>query len=262
MDPAHDTDSPRSPLRTVQVLHALAASVEGVPLAALAAQLELPKTSLFRLLRALEQGGYVTSHGGVHQVGPEALKLGAVLVQGRALTQRARPVMERLAAQCDETVILGTCDDGGTQIVYSEVIEPANPLRFSIRPGLAKPLYSSASGQVLLAHLPPERLAAYLKKVKFERLAAGTITSAAALKRALKDIRARGVAVSVDGMFDGVYSIAAPLVDEDGSVRAGLSISAPTTRGSRQEQKFTRLLQAAGEEISRLLGYTGRYPPS
>ena len=263
LDSTQDSDAnPRSPLRTVQVLHALAASGQGVPLATLAAQLQLPKTSLFRLLRALEQGGYVTSHEGVHQVGPEALKLGAALVQGRALPKVARPVMEWLAAQCDETVILGAFDDSGTQIVYSEVIEPGNPLRFSIRPGLTKPLYSSASGQMLLAYLPPERLAAYLKRVRFERLASGTITSAAALKRTLKAIRAQGFAVSVDGMFEGVYSIAAPLVDEAGGVPAGLSISAPSTRGAQQQEKFTRLLKTAGEEISRLLGHTGGYPPA
>jgi len=53
-----DSDgNPRSPLRTVQVLHALAVAGDGVRLADLATRLALPKTSLFRLLRALEQGG-------------------------------------------------------------------------------------------------------------------------------------------------------------------------------------------------------------
>lgn len=260
-NPPDGESNPRSPLRTVQVLHELAVSGQGVPLATLAARLELPKTSLFRLLRSLEQGGYVTSVNGVHQVGPQAIKLGVALVGNREFPNCARPALEWLAGQSNETVILGTFDDSATQIVYTEVIEPSNPLRFSIKSGLTKPLYSSAMGQTLLAYMPPERRAGYLASVEFVRLASKTITSAAALKRRLKDIRASGFAVSVDGMFDGVYSIAAPLVNAAGQVQAGVSISAPSTRGPQHEKKFAALLRQAGEEISRVLGYTGAYPP-
>ncbi|MES2480554.1 MAG: IclR family transcriptional regulator C-terminal domain-containing protein, partial [Pseudomonadota bacterium] len=82
-----------------------------------------------------------------------------------------------------------------------------------------------------------------------------------ALKRRLKQIRATGVAVSVDGMFDGVYSIAMPVFDAAGQVPAGLSISAPSTRGERHEERFAALLTRAGEDVSRVLGFNGTYPP-
>jgi len=257
-----DSDAnPRSPLRTVQVLHELAVAGEGVRLADLATRLALPKTSLFRLLRALEQGGYVTSANGVHEVGPQAIRLGAALVHNRGFAKGARGAMEWLAGQCNETVILGTFDDSRTQVVYADVIEPSNPLRFSIKPGLTKPLYSSASGQTLLAWMPAAQCAQYLKTVQLQRLAAGTVQSVAALKRRLKEIRATGIAVSVDGMFDGVYSIAVPVFDADGQVPAGLSISAPSTRGAQHETRFANLLKKAGENVSRALGFAGTYPP-
>lgn len=258
--PAGDPN-PRSPLRTVQVLHELAVGGQGIALATLAARLQLPKTTLFRLLRSLEEGGYVTSINGVHKVGPQAIKLGVALVQNREFPNCARPALEWLAGECNETVILGVFDDTDTQIVYTEVIEPANPLRFSIKPGLTRPLYSSAMGQTLLAYMPAERKERYLQQVEFVRLASNTVSSVAALKRKTREIRASGFAVSVDGMFDGVYSIAAPLVDAAGQVNAGLSISAPSTRGPQHEKKFAALLKQAGEEISRLLGYSGAYPP-
>lgn len=265
MDPEvtqQDSDAnPRSPVRTVQVLHALAVSGQGVTLAALAARLQLPKTSVFRLLRSLEEGGYVTSSKGVHALGSQAIKLGVALVQNREFPNCARPAMEWLAAECNETVILGIFDDSQTQIVYILVIEPSNALRFSIKAGLTKPLYSSAIGQTLLAYMPVERKAQYLQQVAFERLASRTITSVTALKRKIKEIRTEGMAVSVDGMFDGVYSIAAPVVSGAGQVFAGLSISAPSTRGPQQQKKFAGLLLRASEEISRVLGYTAAYPP-
>lgn len=252
---------PRSPLRTVQVLHELAVAATGVPLAVLAERLGLPKTSLFRLLRSLESGGYVTSLNGVHQVGPQTVKLGVVIMQNREFPNSARAAMESLSAATSETIILGSIDEAGTHVVYSDVIDATNPLRFIIKMGTVRPLYTSASGLTILAYMKPADLQAYLADVEFVRHAPGTISSVAALKRKVKEIRTRGIAVSIDGMFEGVFSIAAPVVNAMGQVRAGLSISAPSTRGIRQEEKFAELLTQAGGEVSRLLGYTGVYPP-
>lgn len=252
---------PRSPLRTVQVLHELAVSATGVSLAVLAERLQLPKTSLFRLLRALESGGYVMSLNGVHQVGPAALKLGVAIVQNREFPNCARPAMDWLAAQSSETIILGTMGESETEVVYTDVIEATNPLRFIIKAGSIKPLYCSASGLTILAYMLPAEKQHYLDMVEFVQYAPKTIATVAMLKRKLEEIRASGIAVSVDGMFEGVYSIAAPVVNAAGAVRAGVSISAPSTRGLKQEDKFASLVSRAGTEISRVLGYTGVYPP-
>ena len=252
---------PRSPLRTVQVLHELAVSATGVPLAMLAERLDLPKTSLFRLLRSLESGGYVTSVNGVHQVGPETVKLGTAIMRNREFPNSARSAMERLSEASNETIILGSLDDTGMQVVYSDVIDATNPLRFMIKMGTIRPLYTSASGLAILAYMQATELAAYLAEVTFVRYAPGTISSVSALKRKIKEIRTRGTAVSIDGMFEGVISIAAPVVNAMGMVHSGLSISAPSTRGIRQQEKFAQLLTQAGGEVSRLLGYSGVYPP-
>jgi len=260
---APDADlGPRSPLRTVQVLQELATSATGVPLAVLATKLGLPKTSLFRLLRSLESGGYVTSVNGVHQIGPETLKLGVLIGQNREFPNCARPAMNWLAAQSSESIILGTISESETDIVYIEVIEATNPLRFITKAGTVKPLYCSANGLTILAYMPADQIKRYLSTVKFVKHAPGTITTVAGLKQRMKEIRARGVSVSIDGMFEGVYSVAAPVVNAAGAVRVAVSISAPSTRGLKQEDKFASLVSKAGEEISRVLGYTGPYPPA
>lgn len=173
--------NPRSPLRTVQLLHDLASAESAVPSAVLIARLALPKTSLFRLLRALQAGGCVESDNGVYRVGPQALKLGAALLRNRKLAHCARPALQWVAAACNETVVLGTCGDSETQIVCIGVIEPRNPLRFSIRPGLTKPLYSSASGQALRACQSPDKRNSYLAATR--AAAPGPVWRAAAAGR-------------------------------------------------------------------------------
>lgn len=254
-------NGPRSPLRTVQVLQALAGAPGGLALGELSTLLDLPKTSVFRLLRALESGHYTISKDGMHQIGPEALKLGHAIVRNREFPDCVQPALEWLSERCGETIILGVLADNGNDVIYSRVIEASNPLRFSINPGVQKPLYSSASGQIILAYMSGARIDAYLKAVRFEVLAPRTVTSVAELQRRLVQIRAEGIAVSVDGMFDGVYSVAAPVADSSGSVCAGVSISAPTPRALRHEAQLASLVQETGEEISRLLGYPGHYPP-
>src|SRR3546814_14109144 len=100
--------------------------------------------------------------------------------------------------------------------------------------------------------------AAYRKAVKLVKHAPGTVETVAELKRRLDDVRAAGVSFSLEGLVEGVFSVAAPVMDANGCVAAGLSISAPSSRGLQLKNRLKLLALDGGEEISRLLGYAGR----
>lgn len=253
-------DTTRSPLRTVQILHELALNPAGASLADLSVRLELPKTSLFRLLKTLEAGGYVAAHNAAYTLGTAALKLGAAIVRNRQFPNCALPVMHSVSERCGETIILGTLAENRHEVFYAEVIDATNPLRFISKAGSTNPLYGSASGQVILAYMSAKELAAYLKAVKLVKHAPGTIETVAELRRRLDEIRATGVSFSLEGLVEGVFSVAAPVMDANGTVAAGLSISAPSSRGLNLKNRLKALALEGGEEISRLLGYAGAYP--
>lgn len=255
-------DTTRSPLRTVQILHELAQNPPGLSLADMSVRLSLPKTSLFRLLKSLEAGDYVTAWNGGYKMGPATLKLGAAIIQNREFPDCAFPAMQSVSERCGETIILGTLADNRREVVYAVVIDATNPLRFISKAGSTNPLYGSASGQILLAHMADKELVAYLRTVTFVKHAPGTVDNAEALQKKLADIRSTGVSASLEGLVEGVFSIAAPIVDMSGKVIAGLSISAPSSRGLGQKGKLKALVMEGGEEISRLLGYQGVYPAS
>lgn len=257
-----DPSNTRSPVRTVQVLHELARRPQGMSLAALAADLRLPKTSLFRLLNSLEAGDYVQVVNGQYQIGPATRELGTAIMLNHDFFGRARHTLQKLASQCGETVILGTLAPNGLDVIYSSVIEGTHPLRFSITVGTARPLQCSASGQALLAFLPEPAWARFFKNVQFARYASGSIITMPALEAAVDKIRRTGVAVSVNGMHEGVFSIAAPVMDAGGQVCAGVSISAPGAQAKGHTERFEILVREAGNEISRILGYAGGYPPA
>ncbi|MBO9513237.1 MAG: IclR family transcriptional regulator [Variovorax sp.] len=254
--------APRSPVRVMQILHALARHPEGIGLGPLSQMLELPKTTLFNLLRSLESGGYVQSQGGQHRVGVEAIKLGVALQHSQTFPENVRPICMRLGAETGETVMIGTLTDDGQEVYFLLVLEAQNPLRFNVRAGQRWPLYASALGQVLLAFLPAERQKAYMQSVQMVRLTSTTLTTRKALTASLKQIRAEAMATNVNGMIDGVMGVAAPIFDRDGQVTAAIAVTAPTARMQQKLAQIEPLTRAAGEEMSQVLGYGGAYPPA
>ena len=106
---------PRSAVRVMDILYKLSSASGRVSLAELSEGLELPKTSVFSLLRALDKGGYVIQAQGGYELGPEAFKLGAAMVQRRAFPGFLKPTLQRSS--------WGVSLDGETRSVHGEDID-------------------------------------------------------------------------------------------------------------------------------------------
>jgi DNA-binding IclR family transcriptional regulator len=145
--------------------------------------------------------------------------------------------------------------------VYVSVIEATSALRFIVKPGTHRPLNASASGQVVLSHLPLAEADAYVASGPFERFTPGTIATTSALRKAVALARSRHWSMTVDGTVLGAVGIAAPWFDGSGAVGGAVNIAAPTARILHREAQCARAVLKAGEDISRVLGYAGRYPP-
>jgi DNA-binding IclR family transcriptional regulator len=255
---------PRAILRVPEVLMAVAASGSGVAMTELAAALKLPKTSLHRLLRTLEHGGFVVRENGLYRPGPESFRLAAALGQAAPSAQFpacARPALEVLAEQTGETVMLSTISDKLTESIYLEVIESASPLRFAMRAGNRRPLFAVASGKAMLAFQTPTEQVRYLDQTDFLQFTVET-TQKEDMPGLLRRVREEGVVFDRNGIVDGASGVASPVFDKDGQAFASVSIAGPTERMDARRQEFERLAFDAGQRISRLLGYTGAFPPA
>lgn len=254
---------PRAILRVPEVLMAVAGRRGGISLAELAQNLALPKTSLHRLLRTLEGGGYLVHAGGLYSPGPESQRLAGVLSRASQLADFpscARPVLEGLAAETGETVMLSVLSEAGTESIYVDVIESEAPLRFTLRVGNRRPLFSTASGKVMLAFASADAQKRYLAQADFLRFTAetsGRKDLPAILKQAFKD----AVVFDRNGIVDGASGVASPVFDRDGQVFCAASIAGPTDRVAAHRARIEHLVLQAGERISRILGYSGGYPP-
>lgn len=255
-------DGARAILRVPEVLIAVA-SEQGLSFAQLRDHLGLPKSSLHRLLRTLEQGGYLVERSGAYSLGPSSARLSQSLADAlpaRDLQSSVRPTLEWMAQESGESVMLAVLTDDREMVAYVDVINSSTPLRVTVPLGQKRPLYAAASGQAILAFLSPEERDRYLMRTDFEQLTPDTLDRDG-LSEKLIDVHERGVVFDRNGSFIGASGIASPCFDRSNRVCGAVSVAGPTDRLDPIRERLCQLSLEAGERVSRLLGFTGTYPP-
>lgn len=239
--------------RAARLLAEVVHSADPMTFTGLSAATGLAKSTTSRLLLALERNGLVRrdDHG---RFLPGEMFVSFAWRGGAeaGLVAVAQPFLERLGKATGETVNLGVASSGKVeqiaQVNSTYLIGGTNWV------GMSVPLHCSALGKVLLAYgaaqLPGDRL---------ERRTGKTITAEAVLRADLAAVRARGYAVTDEELEPGLIAVAAPIRGVDGAVVAALSVSAPTTRISKDGVAAVAgycTEEAAG--LSAVLGYRQR----
>jgi len=139
-----------------------------------------------------------------------------------------------------------------------EKLDSPEPLRIYSRIGAAVPLYCTAVGKVMLAHMPSEEQAAILPQLELKRHTANTIGSSQELQNHLRKVQKNGYAWDLEENELHIRCIAAPIWDHTGAVNASLSITGPVVRMPvARLRQLAPLIQDAGLAISREMGYQG-----
>ncbi|WP_418153822.1 IclR family transcriptional regulator [Actinoalloteichus caeruleus] len=222
----------------------------------IAARLGLPRSTAHELLNTLVNRGYLARRpgkDGVYKLGPRLLELGARYQQDLDLAVEGEAVTRRVAAECDETVHVAVLD--GAEVVYVCKIDSTHSVRMISAVGRRLPAHCTAVGKVLLAGLPADRLDQLLREQELVALTPRSITSAAALRAQLGEVRRTGVAYEMCESNPDVGCVAAPVTDYSGEWVAAMSMSVPTIRhGEAAWQRWEKLIRDGATELSRRLG--------
>ncbi|MBA3280154.1 MAG: IclR family transcriptional regulator [Geodermatophilaceae bacterium] len=215
--------------------------------------LGVASSTAHRLLAMLSYRGLVRQNQTTrsYEPGPSLDQLAYGLLRRLDVRSRARPILEKLNAELEETVHLGRLEGGDVHFIDS--IESTRALRVVNRLGRSMPAHCTSTGKALLATLSePELLAVYPDEglVQLTRYSIGTRT---ALIAALAEIRRRGFATSQQESEEGVQSLAVALRAVR-SPRLALCASVPISRMNASARKAIRdhLIEAA-EAIDALL---------
>lgn len=252
---------PRAIARVLRVIETIAVNARPMSLAELSVELGVPKTSLYAIVKGLEQCAYVSFERESYALGPKARKLAETIAGGGSFPGNTLPVLEQLAEASGETVILGTLSEDRRYVVYAIVIETDSWLRFSVKVGTRRPLSAAASGHAILSFLPLAERERYLRSGPFERFTRKTIATSTGLRTAIAKARRQHCAMSIDGTVEAATGIAAPYFGPAGTVAGAVLIAAPSARVADRVKEIKATVIEGARAISRILTYTGRYPP-
>lgn len=246
--------------RAVAVLKAFGPEPELLTAPAISQRTGLNRSTVYRLLSALEHEGLVAAEGGGrYRLGPDLAILGTLALRQINLRDVALPAMRALADRSGETVDLEILH--GASVLLVEELAGDHLLSATSNLGMLYPAHCTSTGKLLLAELPPATLDTLLAQ-PLAACGPQAITSAAELRAELQVARERGYATSYEELEAHLHAVAAPVRDLSGRVVAAISISGPAARLPRQrEAEVSTMLIAACAEVSRALGYRPGRPP-
>ena len=253
---AEDSDGgPRSPTRTLRILELVAESNGMLTLAQLSQRLAIPKTSSFSLLRPLVAQNYLVYKDGRYSLGPGTYRL-TFLANRSSFFRSVRPVLEKLSQATGETVSLSMVNLSDQVLEYMDVVESTRAVRYVVKAGERRPLYSVSAGLVLLAWQDPSVVESYLDSTQLNRFTASTVIDRAAIIERLAVIRQTGHVIAVGEYSDDVFGFAAPVFSDETKVIAALSIGAPASRAFQNKESYVSALRDAAATLSRMFSAT------
>jgi IclR family transcriptional regulator, acetate operon repressor len=246
------TEATAYPLRAVDrvcdVLDVLANSPTDVSLSEVAVSTGMPKSSAFRYLNALEARRYVERNAtsGSYRLGLAFRPKNTRLIE--RLTGLARPMLETLRDQIQETTNLGVLD--GAFVVHSVVAESPHMMRLAAREGERGYIHSTALGKAICATLPEDRVRTILAASGMPRYTAATITDAERYLVELERVRSNGY--GLDDAENQSSGRCVAVAIEGLELPAGVSVSAPADRfPSEGIEKIVKQLRKVARSLSR-----------
>ena len=244
----HGPDFVEALARGLDILAAFGADHRAMSLSEVAASAGLARPTARRLLLTLEELGYVRSAGGVFELTPKVLTLGMAYVGALGLWEIARPHMQRLVGETGESSSMAQLD--GSDIVYVARVSVPKLIALRVDIGTRFPAVQTSQGKVLLAALPPDQVAAALAQPSRSGLPPYIGRPDGQLRDELAEIRARGWALADEELAPGVRSVAVPVRDGTGTVRAAMNVTvhaAETTVDTLLEDHLPKLLRTAAD---------------
>ncbi|MBG0788990.1 MAG: IclR family transcriptional regulator [Desulfovibrionaceae bacterium] len=212
----------------------------------------IPKGTLQRILRTLEELGYVRQleRGGAYALTLKLLKIGKQIASQSDLSSTLKPVLVKLRDKVNETVNLSVLS--GVNMVLVHQVTSDHALQMDSVIGDSFPAYFSASGKVFLAFLPEDDLRRFIKEL---RRSDSSVTTDMInhIYKEIESVREKGIGFDFEELYKGVRCAAAPVFDDTGNIIATISCSIPTVRLDRYfSQKLLYEIPLAAAESSRL----------
>ena len=218
---------------TLEVLEFIGAAAGPVTLSTVAQGTGKPKGTVHRMLATLVNTGYLAQDRdrSRYALTLKLWRIGAAALGRLDMLKVARPWLERLMAETDETVHVSVLDGSGN-IVYVSKVESPRSIRVQTQIGQVSPAWCTATGRSLLAFRPEvaERVLRGTLSARTEK----TVTDPKKIRAVLREVSENGFAVTRAENHIEMGGVAAPVRDYSGTVVAAIGIGIPIFRMNRE----------------------------
>jgi IclR family KDG regulon transcriptional repressor len=245
-------------LKGLSVLELLARTDRPLSLTQIGRELGMAKSNVHRLMQALVETRFVLRDEATGTYAPsiKVWELGSAVLGKLDLRRHAEQQMDSLMERTGESVHLSVLD--GIEVVYVHKIDSANPVRAYTQIGGRVPAYSVATGKAQLAFSSEHLIRSACDALRPHT--PRTFVDRAEFLKELRKVGLRGYAINRAEWREGVWGLAAPVMDVRGFVIAAVGISGPAARFRRGVMaEWAAAVTATAADISDGLG-GGRAP--
>ncbi|WP_077003089.1 IclR family transcriptional regulator C-terminal domain-containing protein [Variovorax sp. KK3] len=230
--------------KALDVLDAVGAAPEGLSQSELAEGLDLPRTTVYRLLATLVDRGLLRRDPlrKVYCLGFRCFEMARQAYAMPDLVAAAAMELRTLRDLTGETAYLATLD--GREVISLERYDGAHSQRSAAALGERKPMHCTSQGKAILSAMTDEARDAIVRELVLKPLTHLTITDRRRLQAELRITRARGYAIDDEEIVLGVRCVGAAVTDAAGEVRGAISVAGPAWRLTRER------LELLGPEVA------------
>lgn len=249
------TTSSGTVARVTRLLTVLAECDGPSSLTDIAQRMDLPSSTVHRLLSLLAEQGFVERDPATrsYRVGLELYRIGSLVASKLQITEIAERFMQAVVAECDETCMLSLYEPTSLSFTIAKVVYGSHPLRYEVKLFDRSSLVWGAPGRGILAFLPPVQIDAAIasERARPQVIPGRDFTR---VKGDLEATRQRGYAFTKGQNVPGAVGISAPIFSPHGVIGA-LCVTIPEGRFTDEMgEKVARVVTSQARLFSAALG--------
>ncbi|MDN4609169.1 IclR family transcriptional regulator [Sporosarcina highlanderae] len=241
--------------RVLMILDYLSTKRSGASLSELSKELNIPKTTAFRILETLTQRDYIEFENATekYSIGLTAITMSMNALSNMNIVEVTIPYLKELASKTEETTFLGVYNEG--QIIYLYKKEGTRSILMNSQLGSRRDVHSTGLGKAILSGFPQHQVTNILEEYGMRKMTENTITDPIDYISELDKVRINGYAMDNEEFEKGLGCYAAPIYNYEGKAVAAICVSGPIERIIQNKEVLVTELKEAVDQISRRMGF-------
>ena len=247
--------------KIIKILDYLSDVERGAGITELSLELNLPKSTVHRILKNLSRYSVVEKEDETsrYKIGLRLFKYSNSLLRSFDLRQMVKPILKKVCNETQETTFLTVWRNNQGLCIDSISSSRSTNTHLFVEIGREMPFHCTASSKILLANQSIEDIKRIINKKNFLRYTPNTITDHEKLLIHLLDIKNKDYAICDEELEEGIKAIAAPIKNINGKTVASITITGLAKRiSSSNMERLIKIVTNSAQEISKKLGYKER----